>query len=391
MASRSRSGGEDLQGDPRGARQLDRLGEDHGERVRLLARRAAGHPGAHDARAPTRLQQVRQHVLAQVLPCLGIAEEARDADRRLLEQELDLAGVFPEVAHVVRQLVDLVQAHPPLDASVDGAHLVEREVVAGVRPEQDEDLLEGAQLLVLEDDLRRPYVGRVLFVGDDAGGQLVGGRDHVREPRLDGALGHARELRGRQRLDEGGPRLLLDGAQAERAVRAHAREHDADAALLPVLGQRTEEEVDRQVETARRRLRQEVQHAVEDRDVLARRDDVDAVGLHRLAIRDLRDGHRGRALEQLHHRALVRGVEVLDDDVGHPAARRHVPEELLERLEAPGRRADADDGEAPRAAPGLLATRRSDRRSFRGSRARRRALRFARLFGRSPFSQEIVR
>ena len=53
----------------------------------------------------------------------------------------------------------------------------------------------------------------------------------------------------------------------------------------------------------------------------------------------------GDALEQFGHDPLVRRVQVLDDDKGHAAARRHVPEELLQGLESPGGGADADDGE----------------------------------------------
>ena len=45
------------------------------------------------------------------------------------------------------------------------------------------------------------------------------------------------------------------------------------------------------------------------------------------------------------HDALVRGVQVLDDDKRHAAARRHVPQELLEGLQPAGGGADADDGE----------------------------------------------
>ena len=50
-----------------------------------------------------------------------------------------------------------------------------------------------------------------------------------------------------RRLDEGGAAFSLIARKPERAVGAHAREDDADAALLLVVGERAEEEVDRQV------------------------------------------------------------------------------------------------------------------------------------------------
>ena len=85
------------------------------------------------------------------------------------------------------------------------------------------------------------------------------------------------------------------------------------------------------------------------RHVLVGRDHVDAVRLDLHPVPDLRDLHRGEALEQLGHDPLVRRVQVLDDDEGQAAAVRHVPEELLQRLQPAGRGADADD----RAGPGV--------------------------------------
>ncbi|MCK7513935.1 MAG: hypothetical protein MZV70_64575 [Desulfobacterales bacterium] len=53
---------------------------------------------------------------------------------------------------------------------------------------------------------------------------------------------------------------------------------------------------------------------------------------------------RGGALEQLGHDPLVGRVQVLDDDKGHAAAFRHVPQKLLQGLESSGGGADADNG-----------------------------------------------
>ena len=75
------------------------------------------------------------------------------------------------------------------------------------------------------------------------------------------------------------PRLFLDGPQAQRAVGAHAGEDDADAPLLPVVGQGAEEEIDREAQAAGRRRLEQVQHAVQDGHVLVGRDHVDAVRL----------------------------------------------------------------------------------------------------------------
>ena len=110
-------------------------------------------------------------------------------------------------------------------------------------------------------------------------GQLLHRGDDVGQPGVDRAARHAVELGRGRLLHQHHARLLLDGPQAQRAVGAHAREDDADAALLPVLGQGAEEEIDRQAQAAGRRRLEQVQHPVQDGHVLVRRDHIDAVRL----------------------------------------------------------------------------------------------------------------
>ena len=55
------------------------------QRVRLLAGRAAGDPGAHDVIGGRVRDQLWQHRRGQGLVRLGIAEERCDADQQLLE------------------------------------------------------------------------------------------------------------------------------------------------------------------------------------------------------------------------------------------------------------------------------------------------------------------
>jgi hypothetical protein len=132
--------------------------------------------------------------------------------------------------------------------------------------------------------------------------------------------------------------------QTQRSVRAHTRKDDADAALLLVVGQRTEKEIDRQAQAARHNRIEQVQHSVQDGHVLVGRDDVDAVPFDARPILYLYNGHGGAALEQLHHHVLVRRVKVLNDHKRHAAVFGHIGEERFQRLKPPGRGADADDG-----------------------------------------------
>ncbi len=103
------------------------------------------------------------------------------------------------------------------------------------------------------------------------------------------------------------------------------------------MGQRAEEEINRQAQSARRDGIEQVQGAVQDGHVLVARDDIDAVRLDPHAIFDLDDRHGRAALEQFHHHALVGRVEVLDYDKSHPAACGHAAEEQFQRLQPSGR------------------------------------------------------
>ena len=184
-----------------------------------------------------------------------------------------------------------------------------------------------------------------LQIGEDLPRQFVHRGHDIRQPGVNRAARHAVEFGRRRLLHQHHARLLLDGPQAQRAVGAHAGKNHADAVLLLVLRQGAEEEINRQAQPARRRRLEQVQDPVQDGHVLVRRDHIDAVRPHPGAILDLDDFHAGGALEQFGHDPLVRRVQVLDDDKRHAAARRHVPQELLQGLEPPGGGADADDGE----------------------------------------------
>ena len=113
--------------------------------------------------------------------------------------------------------------------------------------------------------------------------------------------------------------------------------------LLLILRKGTKEQIDGQAQPAWRRRFEQVQETVQDGHVTVRRNHIDAVRPDLRAILDLDDLHAGGTLEQLRHDALVRRVQVLDDDKRHAAAPRHVPKKLLECIEPPCGGANADD------------------------------------------------
>ena len=237
-----------------------------------------------------------------------------------------------------------MDAHAPLDPAVDGALLVEGKVVARVRPQENDDLFQGALGLALKEESRLRHKGGPLEVGDDFSGEFLDRGHDVGETCVDGASGHAVEFGRSGVLHEDHPRFLLDGLEAHRAVGAHARENDADAPLPAVVRQGAEEEVDGQAQTPGRRRIEQVEYPVEDGHILVGWYHIDVVRLDCRAVLDLDDLHGGGALEELRHDALVRRVQVLDDDKGHTACLRHVLQELFEGLQPSGGGANADNG-----------------------------------------------
>ena len=136
--------------------------DQHRERVRLLARGAAGAPDAEALVRGRLFDQPGQHRLPHLVPRLGVAEEARDVDQDDVEEGLVLVGVAVEVVDVGGEAGHVELRHPMADAAEERKLLVlaEVEVVFGV------ELLEQTLELRVRDVLGgapRPAVACRLF------------------------------------------------------------------------------------------------------------------------------------------------------------------------------------------------------------------------------------
>jgi hypothetical protein len=359
--------GEDLHARARLA-TLHRLAEQDRDRVGLLAGGAARRPDADLSLGPGVVEKPRDHLALERGEGLGIAEEVRDADQQVAEELLRLLGILAQALDVGRHGGELVHLHATLDPPHERRGLVAAEVVAGLAPQQRADARQLAAHLLGErvpDVLlvQLPQVARVL---DEPCRHLLGRQHVVHHARADRAAEHG-VVPGRfGRLRHHHPAVLLDRAQAERAVAARARQQDADGAVALVLRQRVEQAVDRHPQ-ARRRGRLHAQHAALDRQHRVRRDHVHVVRLHRGLVAHLLDVHARRLAEQLRHQRGVVRVEVLHHHERHAAVGRHRGEELLEGLEPAGRGAHPDYGRRRRRRARLERLRRL--RPARRSRA----------------------
>ena len=218
---------------------LDDLAEDHGQRIGLLAGRAAYHPGAQPVVPLPPRQQFRQYGLRQILPGLGIAEETGHANQQFLEQQVALLRALFQELCVLRQGGHAMDGHAPFRPAMQRAGFVQRKVMAGLSLEQGDDPLQGGGGRLgwglLHGFVRFRHRGHN---GQDARRQLARRRDDIGATRLDRAFGHRIELRRFGALHRRQAAHGLDRLQTRRAVRAHAGEHHPDGALALPTGQR---------------------------------------------------------------------------------------------------------------------------------------------------------
>ena len=105
------------------------LGQQHGDRVDLLAGGAAGNPDAHRIAGSLALEQVRNDFFFQYLKGLGIAEEVGHADQQVAEQQRRFHPVLTQVLDIVLDIGQPQCLHPALDAAQESVVLVAPEIV----------------------------------------------------------------------------------------------------------------------------------------------------------------------------------------------------------------------------------------------------------------------
>ncbi len=114
----------------------------HGDRVRLLAGRAAADPDPEGPARRVSAEKGRKRDLLEGRECLGIPEVIGDADQEVAKERVQLGGIALQHVHVFGGALDLFDRHPPLHPPGERARLVLREVVSGPGAKQDARLLD---------------------------------------------------------------------------------------------------------------------------------------------------------------------------------------------------------------------------------------------------------
>ena len=148
------------------------------------------------------------------------------------------------------------------------------------------------------------------------------------------------------RLSKDKAALFLDRFDAENAVAAAPREHDADRVVPAILRERTEKHVDRAALGMAVLDLMKSERPALDRQRRVGRQNVNAVRLNLLAIARDMDGQAGVAREYVREEAFAIWGEVRDNHKGHAEIGGDGFEELLEGPQPTGGSANANDGES---------------------------------------------
>lgn len=339
-------GGEDLQLDA-ALRGRDRFVEQHGQGIGFLAGAASGDPHPDRVIVGMLPDEIGNDRCRKALEHASVAEKARDVDEKVLGQVVEFSRVaaqrFQVSPHVAA--LDREQPYPPLDPAPQRPLLVEREIVGRSGSEELDDSGEAIRQPTLRRDGVSAIAGDLLVVFQESGGNFVDRQHEIDRTCRDRAARHAVVAGFLGVLCDDEPAFGADRTQAEAAVGPRPRQHHTTRPRAVVLGQRAQQEIERQPRTASGLGLRKVQDVLTDGQVCSGRDDVEVLAFDRHPVLRLPHGQGRRSGEQIHHQTFVGGIEMLDEDEGHAGAGGKRSDQARARFEPARRGADADDHE----------------------------------------------
>ena len=346
----------------RRCRQAARVvGQQHRDRIGLLAGGAGRDPHPHDIRRALVLEQGRQFV-AQRGEGGGIAEEGAHRQPQLVAQRLGLARPGVERPEIVLEGRDAMDPHAPRDAAPQRGTAIAVERAARAAAQQVEQLPQQG----IVGRRGRGGIGVACAIGLGGAGAPCGAEMPARGRAAREALPQARaDPRRRQdpvdhaRGDDGpgqgglrGLRRVLDdhhaavGAQATDVDRAGigvvARQHHGGGARAALADQEVEEGVESRTQTGRRIVRPGLDGLRRRGQDGPRRQQVDVVGFDPCPARHPHQ-RQWRARPQSFEPGLV-GHHERQHQVGHAVVRRQGRQQMFQRLHQAFLAHDADPG-----------------------------------------------
>ena len=275
----------------------------------------------------------------------GVPKEACDIDQQVPGELIAFVGVAKQEVEILGCGFDPNQRHPPLDARLERAMLVKSKIVSHLPAQESDDVRQQIVHRLLRGRLV-PFGHKdvVSFARDQRLGDLCRTSHEIDRARRDGASGHAVIVRFADVLRDDETAAFLNRSEAKTAVGAGSGKDYADRAGSIFTSEGIQEEVERKPRAVScLRLGNPQRALVVNRQIDARRNDIDALALDRHSVGRQQDRHRGMARKQIHHHAVVARVQVLHDDEGHAVDRRQRVQKLPAGIEASGRGANRDD------------------------------------------------
>ena len=305
------------------ARPAQSLEYQDGHGVGLFAGGAAGHPDAYRFALPLGGHQGADHLGVECFPSLRIAEEISHPDQQVVKQRVDLGAVFFEQRHVIGLAQYAAQAHAPPDAPQQRGTLVALKVIAAAGVDDVEQASCRLFVALIDGRIGGDRDIRVAGVGAKNFWHSLYRQHIVDKAGGDGAAWHALDLCGRGLLRQNDATVRGDGFQAQRAISAGPRKHDANSPRSAVLAERIKKKVDRQMGLFCLVARRQSQAAARYRQLLVGRCGVDMVCQKQRAVARFAHGHGGEFCEQFRGEAGMGRIEMLDDDEGNAALGGH--------------------------------------------------------------------
>ncbi len=317
-----------------------------GDRVGLLPRGACRHPHAQGVAVGQAADQLRQDVALEDLKRVGVPKEAGHPDQEIAIERPALQRIVAQHLEVGVQIGRAGHQEPALEPPPDGVPLVHTEVDAALALEHIEHARQTFALDV--GDEGEIVAPGALHVARDGVAHARRRQHQVDHPRVHRAPWHAVEARGRGLLDERQPTAVANGTEPARAVASGARQNHAHRARSRVLRHRAKEAVDRQPQAVVHRALAEQETPARDDHLDLRRHQVDGPRLEHHFVGGPANGQLGVPRQELVHPRLEVRREMLNDHDRRVERGRQARHHFLQRLQAAGRRAEADHGQ-----PGL--------------------------------------
>ncbi len=206
--------------------------QQYGQGIRFLPGGASGSPDTDRVSVLLSRQPIHEEAPHDGKGGL-IPEELRHVDQQVLEQRFRLRGVAAQKPGVLAQCLDVVDAHPPLDAPLERGKLVAGEVALGPKPDGGKNLLHVAGLLL--EGFPALLCGDPVGLADVfyQGGRHLGRReDEVRDSGGYGGPRHPVVASALGVLDHDHAELRLDFLGAERTVPSGSGQDDPQRTLL---------------------------------------------------------------------------------------------------------------------------------------------------------------